>query len=67
MGLLVLLTTAAFIFIPADSIVGTAFHNAVDSQIQIEANAETGLTDFNIGGKEFSLDVQPLDYSKMND
>ena len=35
--------------------------------VQIEQNTETGLTDFSLFGKEFSLEVQPLDVNKLND
>jgi hypothetical protein len=40
----------------------------VKEVISIEKNAETGLTDFTIAGKELgSLEITPLDYSKLND
>lgn len=39
----------------------------VQKVVSSEANAETGLTDVTVVGKTFSLDVQPLDYSKLND
>lgn len=57
MGLLVLLTTAAFIFIPSDSFVGEKFHSTVDQHIQIEKQ-ENGLTKFSAFGESIELDVK---------
>jgi hypothetical protein len=64
MGLFAILFASYMIFSPAE-------YNVVDSHldkaIKIE-KLDSGLTSFDVAGiAAFNLDVQPLDYSKMND
>jgi len=46
--------------------VSQEYPEAVPS-LTVEKNAETGLTDISVYDKTVSVDIQPLDYSKLND
>ena len=65
-GLLGLLFLGAIMFVPAESIVATTVIDTLNKNISIEKQ-DSGLTKFEAFGKSVDLDVQPLDYSKMND
>lgn len=39
---------------------------AITSVVEVSENKETGLTDITVAGKTVSLDVEPLDYNKLN-
>jgi hypothetical protein len=63
MGLAAILFTAFMILAPAEyNIVEQKF----DEHVQFEKQ-EDGLTKVTAFGKSANLDIQPLDYSKLND
>lgn len=73
MGLFILVATLLGAVVVADNtgqidLANVEIPNPIEHVITVEENAETGLSDVTVvGGKTFSLDIQPLDYSKLND